>query len=161
MCPLLDSGNIGNIKWVSHVKDSIWFSVNNKSCGQCESYIDGLLENCSISSVQAVEILQSCTKPSMYCFLLTEQWDLYLSSPPYICMHRHTSSSLSQCWVLRSAPAHAWSSRTHWGSDKMADVFQTTFPNAFSWMKMYEFQLRFHWNLFPRVQLAIFQHWFR
>ena len=30
---------------------------------------------------------------------------------------------------------------THWGSDKMAGMFQTTFSNAFSWMKM--FQLRF------------------
>ena len=26
---------------------------------------------------------------------------------------------------------------------------------------MYEFRLRFHWNLFPRVQLTIFHHWFR
>ena len=28
-------------------------------------------------------------------------------------------------------------------------------------MKIYKFWLRFHWNLFPRVQLTIFQHWFR
>ena len=26
---------------------------------------------------------------------------------------------------------------THWGRDKMAAIFQTTFSNAFSWMKMY------------------------
>ena len=39
--------------------------------------------------------------------------------------------------------------------------WQTTFSNAFSWMKIYEFRLRFHWNLFLRVQLTIFQHWFR
>ena len=44
---------------------------------------------------------------------------------------------------------------------KMADIFQTTFSNAFSWMKMYKCQLRFHWSLFPRVQLTIFHHWFR
>ena len=50
---------------------------------------------------------------------------------------------------------------THWGRDKMAATFQTTFSNAFSWMKMYEFQLRFHWSLFLRVQLTIFQHWVR
>ena len=37
---------------------------------------------------------------------------------------------------------------THWGRDKMAAIFQTIFSNAFSWMKMYEFQLRFHWRLF-------------
>ena len=50
---------------------------------------------------------------------------------------------------------------THWGRDKMATIFQMTFSNAFSWMKMYEFWLRFHWILFPRVQLTIFQHWLR
>ena len=50
---------------------------------------------------------------------------------------------------------------THWGRDKMAAIFQTTFSNAFSSMKMYTFRLRFHWSLFPRVQLTIFQHWFR
>ena len=50
---------------------------------------------------------------------------------------------------------------THWGRDKMAAIFQTTFSNAFSWMKMHEFRLRFHWSLFPRVQLTKFQHWFR
>ena len=50
---------------------------------------------------------------------------------------------------------------THWGRDKMAAIFQTTFSNAFSSVKMYEFRLRFHWGLFPMVQLTIFQHWFR
>ena len=50
---------------------------------------------------------------------------------------------------------------THWGRDKMAAIFRATFSNAFSWMKIYEFRLRFHWSLFTRVQLTIFQHWFR
>ena len=50
---------------------------------------------------------------------------------------------------------------THWGRAKMAAVFQTTFWNAFSWMKMYEFRKRFHWSLLLRVQLAIFQLWFK
>ena len=48
-----------------------------------------------------------------------------------------------------------------WGRDKMAAVSQTILSNAFSWMKMLEFWLRFHWSLFLRVQLTIFQHWFR
>ena len=43
----------------------------------------------------------------------------------------------------------------------MVDIFQTTYSNAFSWMKIYEFQLKFHWSLFLRIQLIIFQHWFR
>ena len=44
---------------------------------------------------------------------------------------------------------------------QMDAISQTTFSSAFSWMKMFEFQLKFHWSLFPRVRLAIFQHWFR
>ena len=47
---------------------------------------------------------------------------------------------------------------THWGRGKMAAIFQTAISNAFSWMKMYKFRLIFHWRLFPRVQLTIFQH---
>ena len=43
----------------------------------------------------------------------------------------------------------------------MVAILQTTFWNAFSWMKMYEFQLKFHWSWFVRVQLTIYQHWFR
>ena len=54
----------------------------------------------------------------------------------------------------------AWT-LTHWGRDKMADISQTTFSNAFSWMKMFEFLLEFHWSLFLGVQLTIFQHWFK
>ena len=49
---------------------------------------------------------------------------------------------------------------THWGRDKMADIFQTTFSNAFSSRNMYEFWLRFHLSLFWGVQFTISQHWF-
>ena len=33
---------------------------------------------------------------------------------------------------------------THWGPG----ILQTTFSNTFSWMKTFEFQIIFHWNLF-------------
>ena len=36
------------------------------------------------------------------------------------------------------------------------DIYQ-----PFSWMKMLEVLLKFHWSLFLRVKLTIFQHWFR
>ena len=42
---------------------------------------------------------------------------------------------------------------THWGQDKMAAILQPIFSHAFSWMKMYEFQLKFHWSLFFRVTI--------
>ena len=43
----------------------------------------------------------------------------------------------------------------------MDAISQTIFSSAFSWMKMYEFRLKFHWSLFLRVQFTIFLHWFR
>ena len=45
--------------------------------------------------------------------------------------------------------------------DNIAATSQTTFSNALSWMKILDFWLKFHWNLFLRVQLTITQHWFR
>ena len=50
---------------------------------------------------------------------------------------------------------------THWGRDNVAAIFRTTWLNAFTWIKIYEFGLRFHWSFFLRVQLTIFQHWCR
>ena len=47
---------------------------------------------------------------------------------------------------------------THWNRDKIAAVSQTTFWNAFSWMEMYEFRFRFHWNLFLSFQLTRSKH---
>ena len=41
---------------------------------------------------------------------------------------------------------------THWGWHEMAAVSQTTLSNTFSWMKMFEYRLKFHWSLFLRVQ---------
>ena len=47
-------------------------------------------------------------------------------------------------------------------SEPMMDaISQTTLSNKFSWMKMLEFRLNFHWSLFLREQLIICQHWFR
>ena len=65
-------------------------------------------------------------------------------------VHATTGSGRYTCPVL-----------THWGRDKMDAISQTTFSSAFSWMKMHEFRLRFHWSLFLRFKLTIFQHWFR
>ena len=50
---------------------------------------------------------------------------------------------------------------THWGRDIMDAISQKTFSSAFCRTKIFEFRLNFHWSLFLRVQLTIFQHWFR
>ena len=65
-------------------------------------------------------------------------------------------SALSEIW--QASRSHCQSPRwyeyfdnqsrglTHWGRDTMAAISQTTLSNAFSWMKMLEFGLRFHWS---------------
>ena len=45
--------------------------------------------------------------------------------------------------------------------NKMATISQTSYSNAFSWMKICWFWLKFHRSLFPRVQLTISLQWFR
>ena len=72
-------------------------------------------------------------------------------SPKFI-----TCTKADQCLCIQ-----ATKELTHLPLDKMAAIFQTTFSKTFSWMKMLEFWFNFHWNLFPRVQLTIIQHWFR
>ena len=60
-------------------------------------------------------------------------------------------------WTAEKVYEDKWdlsrSSLTHRGRDKMAAIFQTTFSNEISWMKMYEFRLRFHCSLFLRFQI--------
>ena len=44
----------------------------------------------------------------------------------------------------------------HGGRDKMDIMLQMTFSDAFSWKKIYEFRLKFDWNVSLKVQLTIF-----
>ena len=69
----------------------------------------------------------------------------------------HTAVNLG---VKKDCEYSRWILLTHWSQDKMAAIFQTTFSNAFSWMKIILFWLRCHWNMFSSVQLTLFQHWF-
>ena len=64
--------------------------------------------------------------------------------------------------VMACRQAITWTNTpwlTHWGPDKMGAMSQTTFSSAFSWMKLFEFRLKFQWSLFLRVTLTIFQLW--
>ena len=61
----------------------------------------------------------------------------------YMC--RTMAMQLSYCLFLQS---------TAWGLNKMADILQTTFSDAFSLMKIILLWFRFHWSLFLWVQLT-------
>ena len=64
-------------------------------------------------------------------------------------------------WITEKNQCYNPCQLTHRGRDKMDAISQTTFSNAFSWMKMHEFGLRFHRGLFLRFNLTIGQQWFR
>ena len=63
-----------------------------------------------------------------------------------------TKAMIQQVTLFHISPCPAFDI-THWGSNKMAAIFQTTFSNGFSWMKMFESLLKFHKHLFLKVQL--------
>ena len=44
---------------------------------------------------------------------------------------------------------------THRGRDHMAIILQTTFSHPFSCVNLTVFRLKFHWNVFPLVQLTV------
>ena len=62
-------------------------------------------------------------------------------------MSYHDNYWFSVYWYINTLRPRQNDSHFH-------DIFQC------SWIKMYEFRLRFNWNLFLRFEL-IFQHWFR
>ena len=133
-------------------------------------YIDGLgQEGCNFIA-NALELCLSCSNPSI-------QTAPHLISLTNLLFHRLNGlevkwredpsfASLTFCAVnphLVSSYSTGYSTGclTHWGQDKMAAISKTVFSNAFSWMEIYEFRSKFHWSLFLRVQLTIFQYWFR
>ena len=81
-------------------------------------------------------------------------------------LHRLQDDKISSLHLKQSLANYnnkpfPWPKLTHWGRDQIDTFTQTTFSSAFFWTKIFEFRLKFHWSLFLRVQLTIFQHWFR
>ena len=86
-------------------------------------------------------------------------WCFHLQIQHYA--HTCVHSKFNSLWPC-DITEYCWTwSLTHWGRDKMEAISQTTLSNPFSWMKIFEFWLKFHWSLFLRFQLTVFQHWFR
>ena len=42
---------------------------------------------------------------------------------------------------------------THWGHNKMTDIFHMTLSNTSDWMKTFEFHIKWHWIMFLGVYL--------
>ena len=106
----------------------------------------------------SVQVMAWCRQATSH--YLSQCWPRFLS------LYGVTRPQWVKCWAIcrqgdDQDQSLVYTGLALQGPDKMAAIPQTTFSNAFSCMKIYKFQLRFHWRLFPRVQLTIFQHWFR
>ena len=91
-------------------------------------------------------------------------YDITVMHPAIVAASQTNNRGNMACFRLLFFTSCCWRTDnmlTHWDRDKMAAIFQTKFSSGFSWMKMYEFRLTFHWSLFLAVQFTIFQHWFR
>ena len=88
-------------------------------------------------------------------------WHFYpFSSNKHIHIYMHVTEWIIIYFNDGLLAVRTQQTSTHWGRDETATISQTTFSNAFSWMKMYEFRFRIHWSLFLKLKLTIFQHWF-
>ena len=47
---------------------------------QVKLYIDGFVQDCSISSVLAMELLQSCSEPSIFGWYKNKTWSVFYES---------------------------------------------------------------------------------
>ena len=112
-------------------------------------------ENCLISnkiSLQHVSYGLIGRKSALVLVIIIATFNAYSSMQQFLNISRYTTSA-TLALILNAL--------THWDRDKMDAISQTTFSNAFSRMKMFEYRLKFHWSLFPRVRLTISHHWFR
>ena len=75
-------------------------------------------------------------------------------------LHQQQWTPKSKMSVINHNKIQSCQRLTHLPLDKMVAISQTTFSNAFSWMKSFAFRFKFHWSLFQRVQSTINQHWF-
>ena len=85
-------------------------------------------------------------------------WLNWLTKPPAVCwsviVGDLSPSWKGVYWTLLAFRMGPPSCAVH------SMVWQTIFSDAFSWMKSFAHWLKFHWSLFLRVQLTIFQYWF-
>ena len=80
---------------------------------------------------------------SMYC-------SCEMKSNQAVCIRTHCDFML-----LPNLPSQCEPVCPHIGAktNKIVAISQTIISNVFSWMKMYEFCVRFHWSLFLRFEL--------
>ena len=98
------------------------------------------------------------TKMLAYIFRQTKRIVIVIFLPYPFCSDRHAKCDVQ---FSQKSTMLGWCVLTHWGRDQIDAISQTTFSNAFPWLKMFQFRFNFYWHLLLGVQSIIFQHCFR
>ena len=138
-------------------------------------HIDGLVQDCSNSIANVLELLQSCTKPSI-CVIFSQVMlpKAFQHTFPHffkcklkdvIVRYDFYSLTLIVNWMKISIATlrmyfHSWQfwhGDTNGGVDKIAGILPMTFPNEYSWFFLYfdrNILLTFYFKMHNRSALV-------
>ena len=88
-------------------------------------------------------------------------YSLYRRIIQFISSNKHTVSfCFGMYWLCYNPIGFVWlislHPLTHWGRGKITAISQTTFWNAFSWMKIYEFRWKFQGSMLVCFNWMVF-----
>ena len=142
----------------------IWLkkvSTNETRHYICNKYVISFLPGWDLAQSQMDTDLK-LAKDIPYLSLTCELQDCEYCEgnlPCYTRISTLSTKSTVWLWVSSSVLSLNWVNTLRLRQN--GSISQMTDSIAFSWMKIYEFRLKFHWSLFLRFQLTIFQHWFK
>ena len=133
---------------------SLWLIFATGFCLQwCVQYrlLDRVMVDSTLTCIEcaSVQYLIICMCMNIYVYMCGHDTMYWLIRNGLLGMN-NGNLELYNLWIVMVL--------THWGLDKMAAISQTTVSNSFSWMKIYEFRIKFHCSSFLWVQQTLFQH---
>ena len=100
-------------------------------------YIDGLVQGCYISIANALEILQSCTKPYILPFLSRFVWFIH---PCFQCYFTSTGATIwfwfPQWWLIKPGYEYVWTVTKYNQTQENASCVQN-FQEIFYFYKLW------------------------
>ena len=145
MVPWQHFRNMSCVTWISAV-----FSQHPVSTWEVR--LDRKCQTSCIRHVQRRFLNQNiCISNQHFIVVCSKRWYLQYVSIVRVMAWWHQSTLLKPKGNLYNSVYQHIEAEKRW----------PTFPNRFSWMKMYYFRIKFHWSLFPGVPWTTFQHCFR
>ena len=142
------------------------YGVSYMSILEKNNHGDGLIQKRCSTIANTLELRLCCMKQLMLKRTSTAvNYEVinHCSFPPGVCTYSagHPQGDIACTWGMGgvSGSSHQHNVRrtlqVSRGLEKIADNLNTTFSDAYSWMKMFIFWFQFHWSLFLWIQLIV------